>query len=152
MVASIMVYSVSGSSAKVLNRLPQTPFSAHRENRLYSSNRQNVREGRAGAELPDDRLHEQPVCPCRCCARHGRGGLEVFNSCKLIVALHNVSKAASIKKAPMNHASRGYHTRVAPRVATAVRPPLLFEQQLDDRPLVGQIHARPVRRVDRNRL
>ena len=52
----------------------------------------------------------------------------------------------------MNHASRGYHTRVAPRATTAVKPPLLFEQRLDDRPLVGQVHARPVRRVDRNRL
>jgi len=37
--------------------------------------------------------------------------------------------------------------------AAAVRPPLLFEQRLDDRPLlVGQVHARPVRRVERNRL
>ena len=34
MVASIMAYSLSGSSAKVLNRLSQTPLSAHRENRL----------------------------------------------------------------------------------------------------------------------
>jgi hypothetical protein len=51
----------------------------------------------------------------------------------------------------MNHASRGYCTRVAPRAAAAVRPPLLFEQRLDDRPLVGQVHARLVRRVDRNR-
>jgi hypothetical protein len=33
-----------------------------------------------------------------------------------------------------------------------VLPPLLFEQQLDDHPLVRQVHARPVRRVDRNRL
>ena len=38
------------------------------------------------------------------------------------------------------------------RAAAAVRPPLLFEQQLDDHPLVRQVHARPVRRVDRNRL
>jgi len=37
--------------------------------------------------------------------------------------MHSVSKAASIKKAPMNHASRGYRTRVAPRAAAAVRPP-----------------------------
>ena len=29
--------------------------------------------------------------------------------------MHGVSKAASIKKSPMNHASRGYRTRVAPR-------------------------------------
>ena len=48
----------------------------------------------------------------------------------------------------MNHASRGYCTRVAPRAAAAVRPPLLFEQRLDDRPLVGQVHARLVLRVD----
>ena len=34
MVASIMAYSLSGSSAKVLSRLSQTPLSAHRENRL----------------------------------------------------------------------------------------------------------------------
>ena len=34
MVASIMAYSVSRSSAKVLNRRPQTPLLAHRENRL----------------------------------------------------------------------------------------------------------------------
>jgi hypothetical protein len=67
-------------------------------------------------------------------------------------SMHSVSKAASIKKSPMNHASRGYRTRVAPWAAAAVRPPLLFEQRLDDRPLVGQVHARPVRRVDRNRL
>ncbi len=52
----------------------------------------------------------------------------------------------------MNRASRGYRTHVAPRAAAAVRPPLLFEQQLDDHPLVRQVHARPVRRVDRNRL
>jgi hypothetical protein len=46
-----------------------------------------------------------------------------------------------------------HRTRVALRAAAAVRPPLLFEQRLDDRPLlVGQVHARPVRRVDRNRL
>jgi len=64
--------------------------------------------------------------------------------------MHIVSKAASIKK-PINHASRAYRTRVAPRAAAAVRPPLLFEQRLDDRPLVGQVHARLVRRVDRNR-
>src|SRR5262249_18334519 len=66
-------------------------------------------------------------------------------------SMRSVSQAASIKKAPINHASRGYHTRVAPRAATAVNP-LLFEQRLDDRPLVGQVHARPVRRLDRNRL
>jgi hypothetical protein len=53
----------------------------------------------------------------------------------------------------MNHASRAYRTRVAPQAAAAVRPPLRFEQRLDDRPLlVGQVHARPVRRVDRTRL
>lgn len=34
MVASIMAYSLSGSSAKVLKRLSQTPLSAHREKRL----------------------------------------------------------------------------------------------------------------------
>ena len=33
-VASILAYSLSGSSAKILNRLSQTPFSAHREDRL----------------------------------------------------------------------------------------------------------------------
>ena len=66
--------------------------------------------------------------------------------------MHIVSKAASIKNAPINHASRAYRMRVAPRAAAAVRPPLLFEQRLDDRPLlVGQVHARLVRRVDRNR-
>ena len=57
-----------------------------------------------------------------------------------------------LHQAPMNLASRGYPTRVAPRAATAVRPPPLFEQRLDDRPLVDQVHARRVRRVDRNRL
>src|SRR5829696_10552620 len=67
-------------------------------------------------------------------------------------SMHGVSKAASIKNAPMNHASRGYRTHLAPRAAAAVRPPLLFEQRLDDHPLVRQVHARPVRRVDRNRL
>jgi hypothetical protein len=46
-----------------------------------------------------------------------------------------------------------HRTRVALRAAAAVRPPLLFEQRLDDRPLrVGQVHARAARRVDRNRL
>jgi hypothetical protein len=34
MVASIMAYTVSRSSAMVLNRLPQTPLSAHRKKRL----------------------------------------------------------------------------------------------------------------------
>ena len=34
MVASIMAYSLTGSPAKVLSRLSQTPLSAHRENRL----------------------------------------------------------------------------------------------------------------------
>jgi hypothetical protein len=52
------------------------------------------------------------------------------------------------QEAPIKHASRAYRTRVAPRAA--VRPPLLFEQRLDDRPLVGQVHARLVRRVERN--
>jgi hypothetical protein len=113
-----------------------------------------IAPGRAGAELPDDRLHEQPVALVAVAPdMAGAAWKQMFNSCKLIVAqLQSASKAASIKKAPMNHASRGYHTRVAPRAATAVRPPLLFEQRLDDRPLVGQVHARPVRRVDRNRL
>lgn len=41
--------------------------------------------------------------------------------------------------------TRGYRT-------SRHRRPLLFEQQLDDHPLVRQVHARPVRRVDRNRL
>src|SRR5918997_1779410 len=36
--------------------------------------------------------------------------------------------------------------------AAFIRPPLRFEQRLDDRPLlVGQVHPRLVRRVDRNR-
>jgi hypothetical protein len=51
----------------------------------------------------------------------------------------------------MNHAPRGYRTCVTPRAAAAVRPPLLFDQRLDDRPLVAQVHVRLVRRVDRNR-
>ena len=33
-VASIIAYSLSGSSAKVLKRLSQTPFAAQRENRV----------------------------------------------------------------------------------------------------------------------
>ena len=113
-----------------------------------------IAPGRAGAELPDDRLHEQPVALVAVAPdMAGAAWKQMFNSCKLIVAqMHSVSKAASIKNAPMNHASRGYRTRGAPRAAAAVRPPLLFEQQLDDHPLVHQVHARPVRRVDRNRL
>jgi hypothetical protein len=67
--------------------------------------------------------------------------------------MHSVSKAASGKKAFMNQASRAYRTRVAPRAAAAVRPPLRFEQRLDDRPLLTvQVHTRPVRRVDRTYL
>src|SRR5215467_9745181 len=73
----------------------------------------------------------------------GAAWKQMFNSCKLNRrSMHSVSKAASIKKAPMNHASRGYHTRVAPRAATAVRPPLLFEQRLGDRPLVRSMPVR----------
>ena len=34
MVASIIAYSLPGSSAKVLKRLSQTPLFAHRENRV----------------------------------------------------------------------------------------------------------------------
>ncbi len=37
------------------------------------------------------------------------------------------------------------------KTAAAVRPPFLFEQRLNDRPLVDKVHARPVRRVGRNR-
>jgi hypothetical protein len=67
-------------------------------------------------------------------------------------SMHSVSKAASIKKASMIRASRAYPTRVAPQATATVRPPLRFEQRLDDRPLLlGQAHARPVRRVDRTR-
>src|SRR5262249_54108502 len=110
--------------------------------------------GRAGAELPDDPLHEQPVALVAVAPdMAGAAWKQMFQFVQIDRrSLHSVSKAASIKKAPKNHASRGYHTRVAPRAATAVRPPLLFEQWLDDRPLVVQVHARPVRRVDRNRL
>jgi hypothetical protein len=35
MVASIIAYSLSGSSAKVLKRLSQTPLAAQREKRLW---------------------------------------------------------------------------------------------------------------------
>jgi hypothetical protein len=35
MVASIIAYSLSGSSANVLKRFSQTPRRAHRENRLW---------------------------------------------------------------------------------------------------------------------
>jgi hypothetical protein len=68
-------------------------------------------------------------------------------------SMHSVSKAASIKKASMNRASRAYPTRVAPQAAAVVRPPLRFEQRLDDCPLLTvQVHIRPVRPVERTRL
>ena len=79
-----------------------------------------IAPGCAGAELPDDRLHEQPVALVAVAPdMAGAAWKQMFNSCKFDRrSMHSVSKAASIKKAP---------------AATAVRPPLLFEQRPSSR-------------------
>src|SRR5215213_5121116 len=113
-----------------------------------------IAPGRAGAELPDDRLHEQPVALVAVAPdMAGAAWKQMFNSCKLISL--NAWRLKGGLHQECSHESRFArlpHARRATGTA-AVRPPLLFEQRLDDRPLlVGQVHARPVRRVDRNRL
>ena len=46
-----------------------------------------IAPGRAGAELPDDRLHEQPVALVAVAPdMAGAAWKQMFNSCKLIVA------------------------------------------------------------------
>lgn len=148
--ASIMAYSLSGSSAKVLSRLSQTPLSAHRENRLlfFQSPKCSGRS-RQGAPVRNFQMTANsrlPLSPSRPILEANIQFVQIDRH-----SMHSVSKAASIKKAPMNHASRGYRTRRA--MGGRRQTPLLFEQRLDDRPLlVGQVHARPVRPVDHSRL
>src|ERR687898_1531671 len=91
-----------------------------------------IAPGRAGAELPDDRLYEQPVALVAVAPdMAGAAWKQMFSSRKLIVA-----QCISSQRRPPSRSShesrfaRLQCTRVAPRAAAAVRPPHLFEQQL----------------------
>jgi hypothetical protein len=53
MVASIIAYSLSGSSAKTLKRFFQTPLSAQREKRLWVFFQPPKRSGRSRHGAPD---------------------------------------------------------------------------------------------------
>src|SRR3984957_2253033 len=53
MVASIIAYSLSGSSAKALKRLSQTPFFAQRENRVWTFFQAPNRSGRSRHGAPE---------------------------------------------------------------------------------------------------
>jgi hypothetical protein len=52
MVASIMAYSLSGSSAKALKRLSQTPLTAQREKRLCVLHQPPKRSGKSRHGVP----------------------------------------------------------------------------------------------------
>jgi hypothetical protein len=53
MVASIIAYSLSGSSAKVLKRLSQTPLAAQREKRLWVFFQSPKRSGKSRHGAPE---------------------------------------------------------------------------------------------------
>jgi hypothetical protein len=52
MVASIIAYSLSGSSAKALKRLAQTPVTAQREKRLWVLHQSPKRSGKSRHGTP----------------------------------------------------------------------------------------------------
>ena len=62
MVASIIAYSLSGSSAKVLKRLSQTPLAAQREKRLWMFFQSPKRSGKSRHGAPE-RNFQITVCP-----------------------------------------------------------------------------------------
>src|SRR5712671_1210310 len=92
MVASIIAYSLSGSSAKVLKRLSQTPLAAQREKRLWMFFQSPKRSGRSrhGAperNFPDHRLDKQAVAQFAAAANRARTARQKsLNPCKLVVA------------------------------------------------------------------
>src|ERR1700729_239216 len=90
MVASIIAYSLSGSSAKALKRLSQTPFFAQRENRVWTFFQlQTAQEDPATARpsgTSRSPLRRTGDCPHRCCAqRSGTPRKQSFNPRKLVV-------------------------------------------------------------------
>src|SRR6202046_4065002 len=80
MVASIIAYSLSGSSAKALKRLSQTPFFAQRENRVWTFFQAPNRSGRSRPARPSGTsrspLRRTGDCPHRCCAQRSRDAPE----------------------------------------------------------------------------
>jgi len=69
MLASIDAYSLSGSMAKALKSLSQTPLLAQREKRagvFFQAPKPfgQIAPRRAGAEFPGHRIDEQPVAAC----------------------------------------------------------------------------------------
>src|SRR6266404_1674262 len=70
MVASIMAYSLSGSSAKVLKRLSQTPLAAQREKRLWMFFQSPKRSGKSRHGAPERNFKSPPRqtggCQARC--------------------------------------------------------------------------------------
>jgi hypothetical protein len=70
-VASIMAYSLSGSSAKVLKSLSQTPLTAQREKRLCVLHQPPKRSGKSRHGVPigisRSPRRRKDDCPDRCC-------------------------------------------------------------------------------------
>lgn len=111
MVASIIAYSLSGSSANVLKRLSHTPLFAHRENRVWMFFQLPKRSGRSRHGAPERNFQitasmksrlEKPIAQLAVAADvAGPTRQQMFNPRKLVVAqsvaLH---RKASQKKAP----------------------------------------------------
>src|SRR5919205_3004384 len=78
-----------------------------------------IAPGRAGGELPDDRLHEQPVALVAVAPdMAGAAWKQMLNSRNLIVA----QCMASQRRPPSRSSHQSRFARVAPRAAVAVRP------------------------------
>jgi hypothetical protein len=91
MVASIIAHSLSGSSAKVLKRLSQTPFAAQREKRLWVFFQSPKRSGKSRHGAPERNFQitasTNRRLQARCCAQPCRDApAEKSQSRKLVVA------------------------------------------------------------------
>ena len=90
MVASIMAYSLSGSSANVFKELSQTPLFAHRENRVnvlpIAEALGQIAPRRPRAELPNHPLDKKPIAQCAIASDMPRTARQqMLNSHKLVV-------------------------------------------------------------------
>jgi hypothetical protein len=111
MVASMIAYSLSGSSARALKRFAQTPFTAQREKRLWgiapaAEVWRQIAPRHAHAEFPDHRVNEKTIAKIAVAADRTRtAGKQVLDPGELVVPqCMTFHSKASFMKAP--HESR----------------------------------------------
>src|SRR5271163_2855313 len=110
MVASIMAYSLSGSSAVALKRLRQTPLTAQREKRVWMFFQARTAPACHAKERPSGISRSQPRrtadCLDRNCGQRIQDDLAAFLRSARTGrrAIRGDSSGSLIERLPMNHA------------------------------------------------